>query len=98
MMDMGDLKVSCERGEEYVGDFDSAIRIALGQHHEWQEQAEPSSKKRDRVVVRDGDALTTRRPFKRRGSWCVRWAGMPRLVRPHWSNGYLCFEADWARP
>ena len=86
-----------ERREEYAGSIDSAVHIAIGQHREWQEKAQPSAKKSKRVLVRDGDSWAVRTPYLQRGHWRVRWQGMCRIVNPHWSNGQMAFEADWSR-
>ena len=65
-------EIVVEQREDFVGDVDVAVRIAIGQHHEWQERASPSSKKQNRIPVRDGDVFVMRRPFQRRGVWHVR--------------------------
>ena len=76
--------------------IDKAVRRAIEQDRVWQLEARPSSTPQPRVTVVDGEVAVTRRPFKHRGEWCVRWAGIARLTEPHVRNGFIAFKADWS--
>ena len=77
--------------------MDEAIQTAINEYTDWYRQARPSAVKVPQLVlVRDGNSTVLRRPFKRRGSWCVRWQGTARLTEPHQYDGMTAFHASWA--
>ena len=49
-----------------------------------------------RVLVRNGSSIVSRRPFKLKGVWCVRWAGTAAIVSPKREDGIVIFEATWS--
>lgn len=80
-------------------EIDEAVARSVAEHAAWLRQALPSlgGKIEPRVFISEDGFEGLRRPFKRKGRWCVRVAGTARLVNPHESVGQMVFELDWSR-
>jgi len=75
---------------------DEALPLAIAEHAEWYRAALPSAgDPQPRVFFYDGEHVQMKRPFKRKGHWCVRHAGIARLTQPfRGEDGWLCFKLD----
>jgi hypothetical protein len=85
-------------GEGLAVTLDEAVALAIAEHAAWRRQALPSIDRIEpRVFVCDGGKAVTRRPFKSRGHWRVRFSGTARLTNPYrGENGWLYFVPDWS--
>jgi hypothetical protein len=76
--------------------IDEAVRMWLEEDHEEHERSGSVRKQEPRVLVRDGSSVVARRPFRRKGAYCVRWAGTARLVSATRIDGLIVFDVSWA--
>lgn len=82
-----------------IGDIDAVVAAAVAEYAEWEKLAVPSRFKHEpRVLVRDGDSIVVRRPFKSKGHWRVRWNGTARIVNTETRSDMIVFSADWSKP
>ncbi len=74
---------------------DEAVSLALAEERERHARSGSSLPYRELVLVRGIKSLVARRPFRRKGEWCVRWAGTARLTTPTRINDVVVFGATW---
>ncbi|MDW9481918.1 hypothetical protein GOB57_25035 [Sinorhizobium meliloti] len=83
-------------GDELEVSIDEAVRMSLAEDQEHHERSGSVRRLECRVLVRNGTAVVARRPFRRRGCYCVRWSGTAKLVRAARENGVIVFDVSWA--
>jgi hypothetical protein len=76
--------------------IDEAVRTWQAEDHEEHERSSSVRKLEPRVLVRDGSSVVAHRPFRRKGAYCVRWAGTARLVSANRVDGVIIFDVSWA--
>lgn len=76
--------------------IDDAVHLWLAEDLEQHERSGSVRKLEPRVLVRDGTSIVARRPFRRKGAYCVRWAGTARLVSATRVDGVIIFDVSWA--
>lgn len=79
--------------------IDRMVNLAIFEDGLWQAKAKPSRPTGPRVLLRgeDGVVRAQRAPFRRKGHWCVRYAGTARLTAPQRDefSGLLTFLPKW---
>ncbi|MBY3432630.1 hypothetical protein HFN89_00385 [Rhizobium laguerreae] len=75
---------------------DEAVRMWLAEDLAQHERSGSVRKLEPRVLVRDGSSVVARRPFRRKGAYCVRWAGTARLISASRVDGLIIFDVSWA--
>lgn len=78
-------------------DVSEAVAMSLDENRKHHEGSGSVRDYEPRIVCVDGRSAVARAPFKRKGHWCVRWAGTARLTKARRTeNGVIVFEVSWS--